>query len=357
MNFRTILKTTVCFILLNSFPRISEAQLTDTYLDAKIILVKGDTLIGTIKENDGIRMSQGFFFKNKTFSRVFYSNEIKKMYVGKVEYDQLKLPNKDSTIVLGWKVLDGKITLHKFYHEGVINFALRKNNEFYILRDDEVVNGSQYMRRFYFKKYLKLALSDQIDDKTKYEELNFRESVIVNLVEKYNTLNGGGVKHSFPRKVSNFALAYIGYSPGKKIQEKYVQLTYRRYFPKLNKNVCLNIGLNYYDNNSTKNVTLGGKNDKYISLPVSIQLNLLSKRIRPYACGGFGLVHVLETDRFFPINYLSFKKTGIVHNLGGGVEVNVTKNILLKTETKIEVYTHLVSFALGYVLPVSSKKK
>ena len=141
----------------------------------------------------------------------------------------------------------------------------------------------------------------------------------------------------------------------KNSQEKEIsfQAIYRSYFPKISRSTSLNGGLNYF-NYHYLDVNKYGYQKNFIntliSLPLQIQQNLLNKNIRPYVFAGLNLSYVKLVDDkgVTQLDKGLQRNIGVGMLYGAGIEADIFKGIMLKSEYRYENLPHLIMVGIGY---------
>jgi hypothetical protein len=356
--------TLIVFLLSSNF---CFTQVKEIFVPAKITNINGDTLRGYIKDNDEIRMAQGVLFKENIASqpRIILSKEIRSLKINENEiYDQLKHKSIiTGTInhILAKKIVHGFASLYKYIFEYKSFFSIVKPDSAYILQDDELISGN--LKRNYFQNNLKHALNNQSGNIESFDDTKFNEKTLVKLVTKFNLRNGySNLEIKSENRKESFVIANIGGMIKGFENVKFASLIYRVYFPNINKNTSLNIGLTYFKNKQLEIspwITSGINiiTDKfyyyrnYVSIPISIQHNFFSKNIRPYIFAGVSVYYDLNKRTDFNFG----RKINGQINYGGGVELNISKNILLKTEIRSKQESNLVLIGFGVILPTTKK--
>lgn len=138
--------------------------------------------------------------------------------------------------------------------------------------------------------------------------------------------------------------------------EYYIQAVYRTYFPKLSRSTSINIGLNYFRHRySEMNASFPYDKINYtsnlISLPLQVQQNILNKNIRPYFFAGVNasILKIVDENGNSQIQKGFQKSFGVGILYGAGIEVDIYKGLMVKSEYRYENYSHLILLGIGYI--------
>jgi hypothetical protein len=363
-------KITAVFGIVLFFNTLTYGQLKETYAKGSVQLKNGQTISGFIKERELGKMNYSISLKlseKDKKSTVYDTAQIKTYSLNGnefFEFFQIKINDTTENIsVLAKLVLKGKASLYKFVYKDDVLYIIKNNEKLYVLQNDKLERGSQEteVKEYHFKYHLTNAISDLKESTDKLETIKFNEKDFVAILSAYNSSFGSDSKlMTIKEKNIHYILATIGGMLKKDNQnEFFVQLSYRTYFPKISRSTSLNIGINYYKYNyieADKNILFGaiGAEKKYvstlISLPFQIQQNILNKNIRPYIFGGFNAAYYKVIDgRGISKIQKGFQRNFGVSVLGGvGIEIDIFKGLMIKSEFRHEIYTHPILFGIGY---------
>ncbi len=345
-------------------------QLKDTYARGSVQLQNGQTINGFIKERELGKMNYSINFKlleKDKKSTVYDTAEIKTYSLNDnefFEFFQIKVNDTtDNISVLAKLVLKGKASLYKFVYKDDVLYLIKNDEKLYVLQNDKLERGAQEteVKEYHFKYHLTNAISDLKESTDKLETIKFNEKDFVAILSTYNKSFGSDSKWmTLKEKNTHYVLATIGSMLKKGNQnEFFIQLSYRTYFPKISRSTSLNIGINYYNYKyieTDKNILIGaiGAEENLtatlISLPLQIQQNILNKKIRPYIFGGFNAAYYKVIDgKGLSRIQKGFQRNFGVSVLGGvGIEVDIYKGMMVKSEFRHEIYTHPILFGIGY---------
>ena len=189
------------------------------------------------------------------------------------------------------------------------------------------------------------------------EKISFNEKDFRSIITQYNKSSGYENKIITDKtKPIHFIIASAGgMIKNNDENEIFFQLNYRTYFPSVSRSTSLNIGLNYFIYKYAETGNSLNRNKIFytstlISLPLQIQKNILNKNIRPYAFAGLSVNYSKVTDDKNNAQIQSgFQKNfGIGLLYGAGIEVDIYKGLMLKSEYRYEIFSHLILFGIGY---------
>ena len=358
-----LLKSILLLILVNGSYSVN-AQITDDFIKGSIVLKNNETRNGFIRNDDFRRMNYKIKFKptqesNRVF--VFDTASIKSIVMEDGEiYDLLRyMPKsaKDSISVLARLMIKGKASLYKVYYRGAVVFIISNNQKTYPVQDDEIPMNSTVVTQNYYIQYLKSAFEDYDDLMAEIDKMEFTESGIVQLVKKYNLHNQSENKIiKMVEKSKGFIV--LNADGGITNQDNNLlsfEGTYRVYFPKISKSTSFNWGLKHSTKRYSDQEQFGGISNgipdpgyldtsvhykqSYWAIPFSVHENILNKRFRPYLFVGFtffdfykevNTLYQEDNGAGFGNNY------GVFFSWGGGIEADIYKGLLLRSEYRSE---------------------
>lgn len=249
--------------------------------------------------------------------------------------------------VFAYLILKGKASLYKGIYKSNVFYVISKDTTNYVLQNDVFIPGHTEVKRYNYKGILNLA-TENLPIKSN-SDIGFRENDFIEIITKYNLSKGSEIKDFRQKeKATKFLIAYAGGGVGKDDSEYFFQLIHRLYYPRISKSTSLNIGVNYYnyqvnDLNNASKISL-------ISLPFQIQHNLSNKSFRPYLFTGINFSYLRKVDDDnnslledgFQSNY------GFGFLYGAGIEIDIYKGLMLKSEFRYETFAQLILFGIGY---------
>ena len=358
-------KSVFFLCLLFNFTNSAYAQLKETYAAGTIELQDGQTIKGFIKEGELGDMNYKIRFKlSETDKNTtdYDTSQLKSYNLNGNEFFELQhISVNGGTVplsVLAKSILNGKASLYKFIYDNEAFYTAKNEEQLYVLQNDKLSAGSTEVSRYYFKNYLKAATNSTISD-LKLETVGFTEKDFIKVFTEYNNTNGSGSKLvATKEKPISYIIAGIGgMIKNSNSSELFAQATYRIYFPKISRSTSLNVGINYFSYkylrtayDSYRYTTTTKYTSTLFSIPFQLQQNILNKNIRPYVFGGLNASYYkVVNDKGTSQLETGFQSTfGIGLIYGGGIEVDIFKGLLLKSEYRYEIYSHLVVVGIGY---------
>lgn len=344
------------------------AQIKSSFINGFYIDANGNKHTGVIKNETVAELNKGIVFKETNSSK----EEIKKAdEINYVELEttetytrfQIKAPNESTyKFILARHLLIAKLSLYEFFDEDEQIFLAKKDTVQYVLKEDQQLGTENLkLKKYYFKQLLAAMVSDCDGIDRDCENLIFSEKQILEIVRKYNSCKNSNMVEA--RKVSSLKttvkqlVLYVGTMKSGIKKDFIADLSYKLYFPKVSNNVSLNFGSNYIANISKFNDNSYVDKVQYIdavSLQLLIQYNLLNKNIRPYIIAGVSYV-ALYSGRYYTYpNYVPIANYNVVKGVasyptyGIGLEANLLKRLVIKSEYKVDFVSHLPTIGLAY---------
>ena len=347
----------LCLIVCFSF-NIAKAQLKDTFEKGIIITNENVKMDGYIKTNDLSHLSTEISFK-LTEEDVKYINynttQIKSFQTetGKI-FDLLaiKINNNSKEIaVFASLILKGQTSLYKTIYKSTTFYIVVTKDENYVLQNDEIITGETNIKKYNYEGVLNIATEGFLVNN--YQKIAFNELDFIKIISEFNTSKGyKSNKVTYDEKNIHYYLVSIGGGVKKDESEIFFQAMYRVYFPKISRSTSLNLGLNYFNYQFSESSygTTSLYKKSLISIPFQFQQNILNKNIRPYIFAGFSLSYLKSIDdKNNSLIEDGFQKNfGIGFLYGAGLEIDIYKRFMLKSEIRNEIYNHLILFGIGY---------
>jgi hypothetical protein len=343
------------FILTYLSVNLSSAQLKEIFEKGSIINNSDNEIKGYIKNDDFTYKSTKICFKSTLEDKkyiIYDTSQIKSFQTERGEKFDLftvNLNNNSTEATLfAKKILDGETSLYKGLHKSLVFYIIKKNNTNYILQNDMFFSGQTEVKRYNFRGILNLV-TENLPIKTN-TEVKFSENIFIDIITKYNLSKGSDSKEIKlkEKKTTKFLIVNIGGGARGDESEYFIQLINRIYYPRISKNSSLNIGINYYNYQFTES-NIENK-QSLITIPFQLQHNILNKNIRPYIFTGFNFSYLTRVDNQGNSQIESGLQNdfGFSFLLGGGLEVDIYKGLMLKSEYRHETFTHLILFGIGY---------
>lgn len=343
---------TIAFIFHSS---ILSAQLHDQYLNGSIQFADGRTETVLLLNEETEKLNYSVSVKDsshKKSKKTYSASEILAFeFENGKKFRQITFTShgsEDSITVLGRLIVTGRITLFQVYQNNAELLVAVKDEEIFPMQKDEFTSLDTEIKKHYYNSYLLSALRDAPGPfREKATKIDFNEKDISRLILDYNKLYDGPAE-IVKTKTENRSFWIAGASFKKTKEYPYGILgfiNYRLYITDFSRSTSFNLGLHYYNyqfQTTYSPITTVTSTRSIASLPVFVQQNLLNKRIRPYLFAGVNISYIntkadkrgYEDAKGFQRNY-GFNILG-----GGGIELNVIPNLMLKADYRYENVLH-----------------
>lgn len=337
--------------------QLANSQLKESFEKGFIITKTGEKISGYIRKDDFKNKVNKICFKkileNKK-CKLYDTIQITSFKSGDDElYDlfEVEINNKSKKITLfAKKLLGGEISLYKGFYNGDTFYIVSKREENYILQKDKLVSGETKVTRYNYLGILNSA-TENFPIRTG-ATVEFNQRSFIDIIGNYNKSKGANyevIKTNDERQ--NFWIITGGLGFGNEESEFFFQFNNRLFFPKFSRNTSFSTGLNYYNYQYTDTQLDTEVTQSLISIPFQIQHNFLNKNIRPYIVTGASLSFLSRNDEDGNsiIEETGFQSDfGLGFILGAGIELDLYKGLILKSEYRHETFTHLLLFGIGY---------
>ena len=239
-------------------------------------------------------------------------------------------------------------------------FLLQKDTSIFLLYDESQDGAGNIDRVGNFRNYLNfISVScDQLKDR--YKQVGYGEKSIADFVQQTNNCVSGKSSQEYGhtrQKLTITPIIFVGGLPLSGQNGFFTgNFSLRMTLPRIDKKLSLNIGVNY---SSSTYMTAESKalnplyqyytNDKILSIPLTVQYNVLLTRVQPYFYLGFSYSQIkidnlgsgfwIEPDN----NYNSFNVIA-----GVGVEVRVIYGLFVRAELRVETLFQYPGIGLSY---------
>lgn len=343
----------VCFSVLQA-----KAQVKDTFEKGFIVTNEGERIDGFIKSNDLAHLSATICFRATEMDKdckLFDTTGIKSFgtVTGK-HFDRLTIEinrNSEEITVFAKLIVQGETLLYKTEYKSTTLYIVVAKGKKYVLRNDEIIYGDPVMKRYNYAGVLNLATEGFSTGSG--QKISFNENDFIKVVSGYNASKGyESTRIKSEEKNLHYTLVNAGGGFKTNKSEYFLQAMHRIYNPNLNRSTSLNVGLNYYYSRftGTSNNYSSALRGSLLSVPIQLQQNIFNKNVRPYVFLGLCLSYINIVDD----KNKSLIVNGFQHNYGVGllygvgIEADIYKRFMLKTEFRHEVVNHLILFGIGY---------
>lgn len=352
------------FILLFFISSALKAQIRAEGTNARITLNSGEELSGIIKDETLTKMNSGLKFKSSTAKEfVTYAiRDFRKLQFESGEtYEVLEASLLEDTTkrqLLGALILKGYVSVYEtFYNDEEVYIAV-KNGKTYWLQNDELIGFEKTVKRHSFKNVLFSIIQDGGISGDEVEVTSFSEKNILALITKYNTLKNSNselFKHKTPNQtfiITSLNSTFLNQDDIGRVAD----IAYRLYSPRTSTSMCVNIGIQYVYRQKIKYRFVDQTKLKYqptysaFSIPIILQKNILSRRVRPYLKGGIALTY-LTIDKDLPFNGMdreAQKSFGFSMLYGAGLEVDLYKGFMVKSGIQNDPLQYLFTAGIAY---------
>ncbi len=367
------IKITLVLVAISiGFPLILKAQFHKEFIKATILLQNNEKNEGFIRNDDLKAINYAVYFKSSLEEEIltkYDTSSVSRIIVDSAESYQLlsyKPHYSKGTIrVIAWLVVKGNASLYKAYYKESVVFILNKDGINYPLQEDELLGDNAKTTRYFYKEYLKKAVFDYDELIDMVNNSSYSQESIIRVVNAYNKLVSPDSKtpsvENYKEKTKKYVFVDVGGMIKNSSKSEFcIQGVYRLYFPMQSKTSSLNFGLSIYQLYHTEssnysnyfpiNVRSANFKRTLISLPITVQQNILNKKNRPFVAFGASLSYLNEVNDVFEdhSNNGLQKNFGVSFNFALGVETDLQKNIRAKVEYRDEAYSHLLMLGLGY---------
>ena len=368
-----LLQIFLLLLLLNVTHSV-QAQIHDEYIKGTIVLKNKETKQGYIMNDAYEKMKFKIKFKlSKDSEQVicYDTSSVKSIVMEDGEvYDLLRFKphtRKDSISVFARLILKGKASLYKVYYGSTLVYIVYNNLTTYPIQDDELLMNSTEPTLFNYKDYLKNAFVDYDDLMMEIDKMDFSEEEVIKLTKAYNLHHQS---ESTTIKSIEKSKSFIVINADGWFKNPYHNLftfegNYRVYYPKISKSTSINWGLKYWSNRYSNQEQFGSITNgvpdpgyldtsvhykqSFLAIPFNIQQNILNKWLRPYFYFGFTLLSFYKkvNNIYQEDNGKGFGNTwGIIFSGGAGIEADVYKGLMLRSEYRSE--NRRITVGIGY---------
>lgn len=338
------------------FSHYVNAQLKDTFEKGAIITKENEKIDGYIKTDDLSHLSLEVCFRLNEHDEkdvCYNTSQIKSFQTvtGKT-FDLLSIKinnNRTEITVFANLILKGNTSLYKTSYNSKVFYVVVSNGQNYVLENDEL--DFSEIKKYNYQGVLNIATEGFFMEN--YPKIAFNEKDFIKVISQYNASKGYECKEiKYDEKNIHYSILNVGGGGNKYMSEFFLQAIYRLYNPKISRSTSLNLGLNFYQHQIYKlPISVeSGVRKSLISIPFQLQQNLLNKDFRPYLFAGLNLsyVRIVDDKNNSLIDSGLQRNFGVGFLYGAGIEVDLYKGFMLKTEFRNELFTHLILFGIGY---------
>ena len=287
----------------------------------------------------------GFGFDNEIFTSVQFLNTSK----GNI---------KDTTFAR--QLVSGLYNLFTYLNnDGRRFFLLRKDTSINLLYDNLLSNTGEVEQTGNYQNFLNFISIPCDKLKDKYKQVGYDEKSISDFIQATNNCLSGGTSVTYLTK-QKVTVTPIIFAGGLSVSRQRSQISanflVRLTKPGVNKNMSLNIGLNYSNTTymTSYNSALNPLYRYYTleqieSIPVTAQYNFTLKRVQPYFYLGVSGAYKTE-DNLATGFWVEPNEKGLTASVVGGVgiEARIISGLYLRADWRYELIIQYPAIGLSY---------
>jgi len=260
----------------------------------------------------------------------------------------------------GKQLVLGKYELYTFSRRERRFYVIKSDLSAQLLFDSYYTNMGDIVQEGNFSSRLRIILNECPEVSHKYQSLEYGQKQITGYVESLdNCLSPASVKTFYHKaKTKIFPFVYSEGLPLSGYEQFAVEAGLRFNSPSLSRRTYLTVALRYTylndvhhenDKNYPNIIYTTTTQDMAISLPVTIQYNIINSRIRPFVYAGFSLLY----DETMKVSNVPFEPPiptgfGFSPVFGIAIEGYITRHLFIRADVRYEIYFQYPSFGLGY---------
>ncbi len=347
----------------------SHAQ--DHSLSGYIVRNSGDTVHGFLKEQGTDESARRISFKglaSENDYQVFTPAEVKAFqYDGGNLFRAIIYPDtrkEEGTVTrscYGKLLVAGEFDLYNFTEDGVLYFLVRKDDNFYLIYDDDI-RSLPYVKGNFRNELNFFAVSCD-EAKKEIDRADYSVESLMNFFQKLDAcVNPNKTVQTYYHKAKGKVgvFAYAGGIPLGQQSQFLAEIRMRIVWAQLDPKVSFNLGLRYAEVNTrvvdpyyTVATIYHHVNYQIESLPLTIQYNLTHGIIQPFVFAGVSLCTVnIATDDPELITYDAYyHHIAVAALVGAGVEVRLIRVLWARAEWRYEYMSQFPTVGLALTLP------
>lgn len=337
----------------------------DVFKSGYIVKNNNDTIRGLLRNDVDEKLSGQVVFKSANGNTEIFT-PINIVSFGFVEGNVFRIVKYiDPTEAYSVKqhfakiLFEGTNDLFSFIKKDMNYFVVHiKEDTTLLLFDDITTASGAVIDEGNYKNQLFFIGHECEKMKSQAENTPYREEALVkymvSLEKCIGNESGSNVYYVKPETQTQIYFFAGGFPLGKQY-EITAQGTVRFVLPSRGRKTSLNTGAVYLRNKSIDTYAgYFGSSSKYdhlvdiFEVPLTIQYNMIDKRIQPYLYGGFGLAYKRETS--FPGSKDLKGDFGLTLIGGIGIEGRVAKNFFVKVDWRYDLLLHYPAVAIGFRL-------
>lgn len=346
----------------------SHAQ--DHSLPGYIVRVSGDTVHGFLKEQGTDESARRISFKGSASDntyQVYTPAEVKafqydngNLFRGITYPDTRKEEGTVTRTCYGKLLVAGEFDLYSFTEDGVLYFVVRKDDDFYMIYDDDI-RSLPYVKGNFRNELNFFAVSCD-EAKKEIERADYSMESLVNFFQKLDAcVNPNRTVQTYYHKAKGTVgvFAYVGGIPLGQQSQFTAEIRMRVVWPQLDPKVSFNVGYRHativtrvVDPSYLVAKIYHQETYQINSLPLTIQYNLLRGAVQPFVYAGLSMLTVnIITDLTLSGADPYYQRWGIAGLVGAGVEVKITHFLKARAEWRYEYMSEFPTAGLALTLP------
>jgi hypothetical protein len=259
------------------------------------------------------------------------------------------------------KLVEGYNRLYMFWQKDKRYFVINTYDDSTYLLFDDNFSSSGIMSEYGNYKNQLLYLSVACDSlKGLIEYLEFRQYNVARYVDRLNKCilpsEQNAIVYTKDKSYLNI-YAYAGAMPIGKMYEYTGRIIARFTIPSIDKNMSINVGINFMANKKTQSLPRTYYNSpkreqenykNIYTMPFTIQYNLLQGKISPYIDVGLSFAYIDAATQITNLSKTHDRKFGIGLVVAAGIEGHITNRLMAKAEWRHELLLHYPTIGIGY---------
>ena len=257
------------------------------------------------------------------------------------------------------QLVKGKYNLYEFEKDGNLYFVVLDGSSSYLMNNTEYAGTGAIKEEGNYETQLDLLKSPCRKNLFNSSSIAYNEKDIHDVIVNINNcISPAEASESYYHadKTRSEVLVYAGFLPLGDQSQVTAEAIFRVKYPQIGKKVSLNIGLRYarkvdeYVNTipyiRIKNIRT---THQIYDVPLTIQYNLFTGRIRPFIYIGFSVLYLKESDNSGQTNYKGLQQNFGFAGIGGaGLEINIIKGLMARADWRYESFVQFPSVGIAY---------
>ena len=340
----------------------------DEFAPGFIVKNNRDTIRGVIRNTIEEDLEKEIDFKlnqNGTIE-IFRPGDIESFGVEEdifrsISYLNTSLDSPAASTDFAKQLVLGKYELYTFQKKERRFYIVRSGDHTQLLFDTQYTNYGDVVQEGNYNSRLRLILNECPKVSLNYRTLEYGQKQMTDYIERLDHCLAPASVKIYYHKAKTLANLYV-YAGGLPVPSKNqicAEIGMRFSSPSFSRKTVMNIALHYtyvedawerHDVNYSYIVYKTTTKDQMFSLPVTIQYNFTTTRIRPFAYGGLSAVYdittTVTTDRTVPPSDNTFNFSMV---FGIGIEAFITKEFFARADWRYEMFMQYPMLSIGYL--------